>query len=35
MLDQSLEEAYRKTIYQFGDISLNIDKTSSKAASLL
>ena len=35
MLDPFLLEAYRQTNYCFGDTSLNIDKSCSKAASLL
>lgn len=35
MLDTSLLEAYRQTNYCFADTSLNIDKSCSKAASLL
>lgn len=35
MLDQPLLEAYRQTNYKFDDTLLNIDKISSKAASLL
>ena len=34
MLDQSLLEAYHQTNYKFDDTVLNIDKRSSKAASL-
>ncbi len=35
MLDLPLLEAYHQTNYKFDDTLLNIDKTSSKAASLL
>lgn len=35
MLDPSLLQAYRQTNYHFGDTLLNIDKSCSKAASLL
>ena len=35
MLDRTLLEAYHQTNYKFDDTLLNIDKTSSKAASLL
>lgn len=35
MLDPSLLEAYQQTNYYFGDILLNVDDSSSKAASLL
>jgi len=35
MSDRTLLEAYRQTNYKFDDTVLNIDKTSSKAASLL
>ena len=35
MLDQPLLEAYHQTNYKFDDTVLNIDKRSSKAASLL
>lgn len=35
MLDLPLLEAYHQTNYKFDDTVLNIDKTSSKAASLL
>lgn len=35
MSDRTLLKAYRQTNYKFDDTVLNIDKTSSKAASLL
>ncbi len=35
MLDPSLLQAYHQTNYHFGDTLLNIDKSCSKAASLL
>ena len=34
MLDQPLLEAYRQTNYKFDNTVFNIDKSSSKAASL-